>query len=89
MAHHKRGKCKNARAGCLMCKPHKANGVKGGKEGQTRQELQARLSYNEYIDFLDAPESDAVILVEVKPEPGLEDPRLVAELRELAQKLPG
>lgn len=23
---HKRGKPKNARAGCLMCKPNKANG---------------------------------------------------------------
>ena len=23
---HKRGKCKNARAGCLMCKPNKMNG---------------------------------------------------------------
>lgn len=25
---HKRGRAKNRRAGCLMCKPHKANGVK-------------------------------------------------------------
>jgi hypothetical protein len=25
MAHHKRGRPKNRRAGCLMCKPHKAN----------------------------------------------------------------
>lgn len=25
---HKRGKPKNARAGCLMCKPHKQNGAK-------------------------------------------------------------
>jgi hypothetical protein len=25
--HHKRGRAKNRRAGCLMCKPHKANGV--------------------------------------------------------------
>lgn len=24
--HHKRKKPKNARAGCLLCKPHKANG---------------------------------------------------------------
>lgn len=24
--HHKRGKRKNARAGCLMCKPNKMNG---------------------------------------------------------------
>jgi hypothetical protein len=27
--HHKRGRPKNRRAGCLMCKPHKANGAKG------------------------------------------------------------
>jgi hypothetical protein len=24
--HHKRGRPKNRRAGCLMCKPHKMNG---------------------------------------------------------------
>jgi len=24
---HKRGRCKNRRAGCLLCKPHKANGA--------------------------------------------------------------
>lgn len=24
---HKRGRSKNARAGCLLCKPHKANGA--------------------------------------------------------------
>jgi len=28
---HKRGKPKSARAGCLMCKPHKANGARGLK----------------------------------------------------------
>jgi hypothetical protein len=26
MAHHKRKKAKNQRAGCLMCKPNKMNG---------------------------------------------------------------
>lgn len=26
MAHHKRGKRKNRRAGCIMCKPWKMNG---------------------------------------------------------------
>ena len=25
--HHKRGKPKNSRSGCLLCKPHKANGI--------------------------------------------------------------
>ena len=28
MAHHKRRKPKNARSGCLLCKPWKANGSK-------------------------------------------------------------
>jgi len=28
MANHKRGKRKNCRAGCLMCKPWKMNGAK-------------------------------------------------------------
>ena len=28
---HKRGRSKNQRAGCLMCKPHKANGARGLK----------------------------------------------------------
>lgn len=27
--HHKRRRAKNRRAGCLLCKPHKANGAKG------------------------------------------------------------
>ena len=27
MAHHKRRRPKNRRAGCLLCKPYKANGV--------------------------------------------------------------
>lgn len=30
---HKRGKRKNARAGCLMCKPNKANGANTKKLG--------------------------------------------------------
>lgn len=28
MPNHKRGRAKNQRAGCLLCKPHKMNGVK-------------------------------------------------------------
>lgn len=28
MTHHKRGKARNSRAGCKMCKPWKANGVR-------------------------------------------------------------
>lgn len=29
---HKRGKPKNSRAGCLMCKPHKMNGYGHSKK---------------------------------------------------------
>ena len=47
MAHHKRKKRKNARAGCIMCKPHKANGNKGTWSAQPIQELLARLSEKE------------------------------------------
>lgn len=35
--HHKRGRPKNARSGCLLCKPHKANGV--GKMERTKPSL--------------------------------------------------
>jgi len=31
MAHHKRRRPKNRRSGCLLCKPHKANGIKKRK----------------------------------------------------------
>jgi len=41
MAHHKRPK--NRRAGCLFCKPHKANGCSGGFTAQRRQEKRARI----------------------------------------------
>lgn len=40
MAHHKRGKSKSTRAGCLLCKPHKANGC--GHKGKVRQEQKLR-----------------------------------------------
>jgi len=30
--HHRKHRAKNARAGCLMCKPHKANGNRGMKK---------------------------------------------------------
>lgn len=47
--HHKRGKRKNARRGCLFCKGHKANGVKGTKGAQTYQELRSRFSEREQL----------------------------------------
>lgn len=38
---HKRERPKNRRSGCLMCKPHKMNGAKGGYNSQTLQEQKA------------------------------------------------
>lgn len=46
MAHHKRRKPQNARAGCLLCKPHKANGAKCRHRVQ---ELRARVSEREQL----------------------------------------
>jgi len=40
MAHHKRGRPKNARGGCLLCKPHKANGCTS--KGHRREESKLR-----------------------------------------------
>jgi hypothetical protein len=40
MAHHKRKRPKNRRAGCLMCKPHKMNGY--GKTAKVKG-IRARL----------------------------------------------
>jgi len=42
MANHKRKKPKNARAGCLMCKPHKMNGASGKEKNRAsvRRKLQ-------------------------------------------------
>lgn len=44
MANHKRRRPKNRRAGCLMCKPHKGNGIKGKLASQTWQERRARVA---------------------------------------------
>lgn len=43
MGHHKRGRAKNQRAGCLMCKPHKANGA----DRRTRPERLAETNQQE------------------------------------------
>ena len=37
---HKRGRPKNRRAGCLLCKPHKANGAKNKNPPRERRKLQ-------------------------------------------------
>lgn len=50
MAHHKRKRPKNRRAGCLMCKPHKANWAKDREGDQTVQERRARISEREQRD---------------------------------------
>ena len=40
MAHHKRRRPKNRRAGCLLCKPHKANGAKNRERPAVVRALQ-------------------------------------------------
>jgi hypothetical protein len=49
MANHKRGRCKNSRSGCLLCKPHKSNSLKDTRGAQTRQEQKARVSEREQL----------------------------------------
>jgi hypothetical protein len=53
--HHKRKKAKNARAGCLCCKPWKSNGCKGTFDDQTWQEKRARISEKEQRKDLQTP----------------------------------
>ena len=40
MAHHKRKRPKNRRAGCLMCKPHKGNNAKNKEKPSVKRRLQ-------------------------------------------------
>ena len=50
--HHKRGKPKNSRAGCLLCKPHKMNGWKETKDfshSNQRQDFHAKQDLKEDI----------------------------------------
>ena len=47
MANHKRKRVKSRRAGCLMCKPHKAQWAKDREHDQTMQERRARVSERE------------------------------------------
>lgn len=52
---HKRGRPKNRRAGCLMCKPHKANGIPDEKEvghtgfGKLRKLRAAKKDLKDYL----------------------------------------
>ena len=47
--HHKRKRPKNRRSGCLMCKIHKSNGMKGCEGQQIMQERRARASEREQL----------------------------------------
>jgi hypothetical protein len=54
--HHKRGRAKNQRAGCLMCKPQKMNGAGGIKMdvhkigfGKLRDEAHAKIDLREAL----------------------------------------
>ena len=49
MANHKRRRPKNRRAGCLLCKPHKANGAKRRRRSLRKQILRALASWSEQI----------------------------------------
>ena len=46
---HKRGRPKNRRAGCLLCKPHKANGIKGTRGAKAPRERRADLDFAESL----------------------------------------
>ena len=50
MANFKRGKAKNARAGCLLCKPHKVNGAPQARRG--RVGLQRVSEWRQAIEYL-------------------------------------
>lgn len=47
--HHKRKRPKNSRAGCLLCKPWKANRIKGTGDARSMQERRADLVLREGI----------------------------------------
>lgn len=47
--HYKRKRPKDARAGCLMCKPWKGNFLKDSEEAKRRQELRADLDEAEQV----------------------------------------
>ena len=44
---HKRGRAKNQRAGCLLCKPWKANGSKGQRSMETAAMQRERVTEKE------------------------------------------
>jgi len=50
MANHKRGKPKNSRSGCLMCKPWKINGASEAKGLKHSEQLQLLKERDDYED---------------------------------------
>jgi hypothetical protein len=57
--HHKRKRSKKQRAGCLLCKPHKMNGVRNSKNDQNmrardKKQLDRDLQKLEEVDDSEA-----------------------------------
>jgi len=57
MAHNKRGRPKNRRAGCLLCKPWKMNGIStNSKEAEAFSDHKRRRSASDEISDRSKPE---------------------------------
>jgi hypothetical protein len=57
MGNHKRGRAKNRRAGCLLCKPWKVNGVPtDSREGEAHSDHKRRRFAAKEIRNPDEPE---------------------------------
>ena len=56
MAHHKRGRPKNRRAGCLYCKPHKANHAPLNERSRHSDWLRIEAAKDEIAEALDGGE---------------------------------
>lgn len=51
MSNHKRGRAKNQRAGCLLCKPWKANGAKGKRSIERPSMQRERITEKEEREY--------------------------------------
>ena len=56
--HHKRGRPKNRRAGCLMCKPHKMNGYGHTKSMHGPNKIGGSKLKKEFFAKIDIKEVD-------------------------------
>ena len=52
MAHHKRGRPKNRRAGCLYCKPHKMNHAPLSERARHSDRLRMEAAQDEIAEAL-------------------------------------